>query len=275
MIFKIIMPMEAISSKIQTMDSDLSEKFIITACEDSLLRLFSVKNSNMELLSQLSGHSGIATQALFIHQGEFIASSDFEGKLIIWKLENSTFVKKAEVQVVKGPIYDIAVKYTDGLITVYCGCDNGKLNTVTFDTNFRSTISELEVHRYGVISVSCNNDYVLTGGIDCSVALVHNGEIEYFKHHQGAVNAVAMAPLVDNQRVIFASGSEDGNLVLIKKDSKNIKKQEIVLGAPCYSLDWNKTGFVLTAGYGEGEFKSFILGESDNFEEVKMEKLQK
>lgn len=268
--------MEAVTNQIRTMDTDLSEKFIVSACEDSIVRLFSVKNNNLELLAQLTGHSGIGTQALFIHQGEFIASSDYEGKLIIWKLENTGFVKKSEIQIAKGPIYDIATRYSEnGSITVFCGCDNGKLKTVTFDSSFKSTIKEEDVHRYGIISVSCNNEYVITGGADYSVALIHNGEIEYFKHHLSAVNTVALAPISNDERVLFASASEDGTLVLIKKDSKDIKKQEITIGEPCYDLDWNRTGFVLTVGYGEGCFKSFIMGENDVFEEIPMEKIQK
>lgn len=263
--------MEGIMSKIQTLDSDLSEKFVVAACEDSLLRLFAVKNNNLELLTQLTGHTGIATQAKFIHHGEFIASSDFEGKLIVWKLENATFAKKVEVKVASGPIYDIAVRYSEGNITVFCGCDNGKLKTVIFDTNFKHTMSEEEIHRYGVIAVSCNSEYVVTGGTDCSMVLSHKGEVETFKHHTGAVNAVAIAPYVGEQRLLFASASEDGTLVLIKKDGKNIEKQVINIGQPCYSMDWNRSGFVLTVGFGENGLKSFILGENDKLEEIPME----
>lgn len=268
--------MDAIACQIRTMDSDLSEKFIVSACEDSLVRLFTVKNNNMELLAQLSGHKGIVTQALFIHHGELIASSDFEGKLIIWKLENSNFVKKTELQVTKGPIYDIAARYSEnGSITVFCGCDNGKLKTVVFDSNLKSTVKEEDIHRYGVISVDCNAEYTVTGGTDCSVGLIRDGEIEHFKHHSGSVNAVAIAPNSQEQRVLFASASEDGTLVFIKKDLQNVKKQEINIGEPCYDLDWNRTGFVLTVGYGEGNFKSFIMGENETFEEIPMEKIQK
>ncbi len=265
------------------MHSDLSEKFVVTACEDSLVRLFSIKENNLEFLTQLVGHKGIVTQALFINQGELIASCDFEGKLIIWKLENSGFVKRAEVQVENGPIYDISVRFIDAALTVFCGCENGKLKTISFDLNLKPTIREEEIHRYGVISVSSNAEYVLTGGIDCSVALIKNENseninenksnsgIEYFRHHTGAVNAVAIAPYLDEERIIFATASEDGKLVFIKKDGDKIEKQEISIGEPCYVLDWNKTGFVLTVGFGEGGFKSYILGENDEFEEVPME----
>ena len=145
-----------VQAKISSMNTDLSEKFVVTACEDSIVRLFTIKDINMELLTELTGHTGVVTKAVFINQGELIASSDFSGKLIIWKLEGQSFVKRSEMVVSNGPIYDFAVRYVDNSFTVFCGYDNGMLKTVAFDSSFKTTITEQEIHRYGVISVSCN-----------------------------------------------------------------------------------------------------------------------
>lgn len=266
--------MESLQSTIHSMDTDLSEKFVVAACEDSIVRLFTLKNLDLELLSELSGHTGAVTKALFVNQGELIASCDFDGKLIIWKLEGHSFVKKSETQVAAGPVYDIAVRYEDTTLTVFCGCDSGLLKTVTYDSSFKDTITEQEIHRYSVISVACNSEYVATGGLDCSVALISKSGIEYLRHHQGAVNAVALAP-AHPQEVVLATCSEDGKLCFVEKNKDGTKKQEIDIGEPCYSLDWSKTGFTLTVGYGKGGFKSFIRGEDGGYEEVSMEKVEK
>lgn len=268
------MPMEQIQAKVRSMDSDISEKFIIAAYEDSLIRLFAIKDKTTELLSELSGHSGIATKAVFINQGELIASSDFNGKLILWKLEGNVFVKKAEVAVSNGPIYEIAALYEGNTTTVFCGCENGILNTVKFDAQFKPTVTKEEIHRYGVISVSCNAYFVATGGLDCTVALISKDGIEYIKNHKAAVNAVAVAPTDDENHTIVASCSEDGQLLFTFKDNKKLRTQEITLEEPCYSLGWSKTGIVLTVGYGNDNFKSYIQGESGDYEEVSMTNMQ-
>jgi len=266
--------MEQIHGKIRSMDTDLAEKFVVTACEDSLVRLFTIKDRNMELLTELTGHTGVVTKAVFINQGELIASSDFSGKLIVWKLEGQLFVKRAELAVSSGPVYDIAVRYGDGVFTVFCGCDSGMLRTVVFDSSFKTTVTEQEVHRYGVISVSCNAYFVATGGLDCSATLIsRDGTIEYLKHHTGAVNSVALAPSDDERHTILATCSEDGKLVFVFKEDEKIRVQEIELKEPCYSLDWSRTGFVLTVGYGKEGFGSYIQGENGEYEEVPMEKL--
>lgn len=264
--------MEQIQSKIRSMDIDISEKFIVTACEDSFVRLFSVNDKKTELLCELTGHTGMVTKAIFINQGDVIASSDFNGKLIIWKLENSSFVKKTEIQVSDRPIYDIAARVKDNGFTVFCGCDNGLLKTVIFDSNFKTTMTEQELHRYGVISVSCTKNFLATGGLDSTVALISNGNIEYIKKHTGAVNAVALVPSDDENHTIVASGSEDGTLILTFKNGKKIRTQQINLGEPCYSLDWNRTGFILTVGYGNDKLKSFAQGENGEYQEIPMTK---
>lgn len=267
--------MESLQSTVHSMDTDISEKFVVAACGDSIVRLFALRNLDLELLSELSGHTGAVTKALFANQGELIVSSDFNGRLIIWKLEGSSFVKKLEMQVTEGPIYDIAVRYKDSGMTVFCGCDGGILRTVAYDTALKETVTEKEVHRYSVISVSCNEDYVATGGLDCSVALISEDGIEYLRHHRGAVNAVALSPSHAQDRVVLATCSEDGRLCFVEKNGEDIQQQEINIGEPCYSLDWSKSGFTLTVGYGKEGFKSFIRGEDGSYEEVPMEKVEK
>lgn len=263
--------MEQLQTKIMNMDTDITEKFIVASCEDSLVRIFSIKEKEIKLITQLTGHSGVVTKALFINQGELIVSSDFNGKIIIWKLEGNQFVKKTEAKISEGPIYDMAVRHTADSFTLFCGCENGILKTVAFDSNMKYNVTEKEVHRYGIISVSCNTNYVATGGLDCSVGLISE-EIEYFKHHKEAVNGVALAPSSDKEHTILATCSEDGVLSFIFKDGKTTRTQEISIGEPCYSVRWNRTGLVLTLGYGKGNFKSYIQGENGEYEEVPMEK---
>jgi protein transport protein SEC13 len=258
---------------IRSMDTDLSEKYLITACSDSAIRLYSIVNKEMSLISELMGHSGPVSKAIFINQGEIIASSDFTGKLIIWKLEDSHFKKKVEKQVCVGPLYDITARYLESALSIFCACDKGILYTCTFDAQFNCTENSEEVHRYGISCISANADHVVTGGLDFSISLRSAEGSEYFNHHSSAITDVAIAPSNNFGKTVFASCAEDKKIVIIEKIDGQANKQVIELDEPCYNIEWSKSGLSFTVGYGSNKFKTFILGETGKYEEIEMQKL--
>lgn len=270
--------MSSAEAIICSVDTDLSQKHVVTACSDHSVRIYNLRNKELEHTVNLLGHSGPVTQAKYINQGELLASSDFTGKLIIWKLEGGTFSRRVEKQVAAGPIYDISVRFNENKLQIFCGCDGGVLKTLEYDQAFNETEKSQEAHRYGVSSVSANSEYLVTGGLDFSVALHTlngNDQKEYFKHHDAAVNCVAVAPSNHTNKLAFASVSEDGLLVIYQKRDSSFEIQKIDLGQPGHSLSWSKTGFSLTVGYGSEEFKSYILGENGLYEEVEMKDISK
>lgn len=262
--------MNAPECLVHSMDADLAEKHVVTACSDSIVRIYSLVDKKLEYLAELVGHSGPVTKALYVNQGELIASSDFSGKIVIWKLEGGVFNKRFEKQLLEGPIYDMAVRFADGRLQLFCGCDGGVLKTLEISASFECTEDSKEVHRYGISAVSANAECLVTGGFDFSVALHTASGVEHFKHHQAAVTSVAIAPVNCCNKTVFSSCSEDGKLFIIEQRGDSFETQEIDVGEPCYSLSWSNTGFVLTVGYGTESFKSFILGESGKYEEIEM-----
>lgn len=267
--------MNAQEAVIYSMDADLSERHVITGCSDGIVRLYSVAGTKLEHLAELAGHTGAVTKAVYANQGEFIVSCDFSGKVIVWKLEGGVFSKRLEKQLVGGPIYDVAVRFEEAGLRVFCGCDGGFLRTLTIDPLFNCTEDSQEIHRYGISSVSCNAEHLVTSGFDFSVALHSRDGIEHFKIHQSAVNAVAVAPSNHINKLVFASCSEDGKLLVTEKRGDSFSHQEIDVGKPCFSLGWSRTGFSLIVGFGSDEFKCFVLGMSGRYEEVEMRDVDK
>lgn len=262
--------MNAQETKIYSMDADLSERHVIAGCSDGAVRLYSLAGTRLEHLADLAGHTAPVTRALYASQGELIVSSDFSGKVVVWKLEGGVFAKRLEKQLIAEPIYDIAVRLEDAGLKIFCGCHGGFLRTLTVDPHFGCTEDAQEVHRYGVSSVSCNAEHLVTSGFDFSVALHTKDSVEHFKIHQSAVNAVAIAPSNHVNKVVFASCDERGRLVISDRRDDTFRHQEIDVGKPCHSLSWSRTGFSLTVGFGADESKSFVLGLSGEYEEVEM-----
>lgn len=264
--------METEAYTIYSLDTNLSEKHVAAACSDNVVRLFNINGSNLDPVADLQGHSGPVTRASFVNHGELLVSSDFTGKIILWKLEGGVFANKFEKQVYDGPIYDTAVRYSRNGMTIYCGCDGGLLRILQLDTSYSATESSVECHRYSISSVSCNEKYLLTGGMDFSIAL-HGSDDDapvYFKNHQGPVTTVSIAPSNHTGSLSFASCGEDSKLFIYQKIGEQYTPQEILLDETGHSLSWSRTGFVLTVGYGADQFKSFILGASGEYEEVEM-----
>lgn len=255
---------------VNSMDVDISEKYVVTANRDSLVKIFVIKELELVPFAELSGHKGFVTKALFVNQGEIIVSSDFHGKLIIWKLEGKQYSKKVEIQVYDGPIHDFGVRYEHKEMKVFCGCDDGKLMTVLIDDGLRNTISEQKIHKYATTCVSVNEMYVLSGGLDGVVNMIDkDGNIEKFSHHSEQIVSVALSPITE--RSIFATCSKDGKLFIFKKDDVGFIKQEFEINSTFNSLVWDKQGFSLTVSFGNEDFKTYILNENDEYEEVPIE----
>ncbi|KAI4292074.1 protein transport protein SEC13 [Pancytospora philotis] len=262
--------MSAAEALVHSLSADLGERHVAAGCSDGVVRLYSVADGKLASLVDLPGHAAPVTKAVFVGQGDVIVSADFSGWLMLWKLENGVFANKVNKQLLSGPIYDVAARDVGGDITVFCGCDGGHLKTLVFDRSFSVAEESQEVHRYGVSAVDCNDVAVVTSGFEFVVALHTDGGVERFRHHKAAVNAVAVAPHNHMNKLVFASCSDDGTLVVSERRDGKFVHQTIEIGEPCLSLAWNNSGLVLTLGYGDDKFKSFILGLSGQYEEVAM-----
>ncbi|KAI5174129.1 protein transport protein SEC13 [Pancytospora epiphaga] len=261
--------MDKTEAIVHSMDTDISEKHMVAGCSDGIVRIYNIGEDNkLNSLAELQGHKSAVTKAVFTHHGEFIVSADFSGKVLVWKIENGIFIRKIERQLLDGPIYDIAVRYDKEHIHIFCGCSGGDLKTLHVDPSMNCEEESKEVHRYGVLGVSCNDEYVVTSGFDFSIILHGKDTTKTFNNHQAAVTGVAVAPTNHIGKLVFASCSEDGTLAVVEGKEDNFTTEIIEVGEACLSVGWNRTGLVLTVGLESGAFKNYILGKTGKYEEL-------
>lgn len=262
-----------LQAEINSLDVDLSEKFLLAGCKDAILRIFSIKETEVDIFHEIPGHSASITKALFINNGEIIASADFKGKLILWKLEGKKYNKKVEIQVSDGPIYDICFRFINEL-EVFCGCENGILKGVLFDTSLGYKVTEQKILNHAVVSVSCNDLFLVGGSLDSSVSFVSRDSMEKLEYHQSPVLFVSISKITSEGKAVFATASKDRKVFVILKNKECIKKHEIQVDGQVNSLGWDNPGFVLTISYGDEKFRSFILNEMDELKEVELEMIE-
>lgn len=271
--------MEAHRGAIHSIETDVSHKKIVTACADGLVRVFNRNNvdSNQELVIELEldASSGPVTKAIFLNQGELIASSYFSGKVVVWKYEAGRFNKKHEKQLLSGSVNSIAGKWKGNSFTLYCACSDGNIRILEVDNSFNTAETEVFCHRFGVSSVSTTEHGFATGGMDYSTALWEDKtEIKRFRDHKGFVTDVAVCPANCFKIFCMATCSKDGTVIIYTKKEEKYESQIIDMEEPCYSLSWSASGFTLSVGYGKSKFKSFVPDSSGKFKEVHLKKIE-
>lgn len=266
--------MDVHKGTIHSIEPDVYEKRIVTASSDGVVRVFENtelpdKPVKMELECELVSDSGPCTKAVFVNQGELIVSSYYSGKLILWKREANNYSIKAEKEIFSGSINDISSVFVGDVVKIYCACSDGNVRIVEIDSSGTFKQKEIFAHRFGVNSIHANSSYFVTGGLDYSVVVWENDkELARLRDHKGYVRDVAIANNGIFDIFCFASGGEDHKVIIYTKDVNDFRKQEIDMKEPVYSLSWSKSGFSLSVGYGDGQFKCFVPGDDNSFREV-------
>lgn len=274
---KIPDPMEVHKGIIHSIEADFSQKRVVTACSDGLVRVFNRGGEEpcelaMEL--ELDAGCGPVTKAIFLNQGELIASSYFSGRVVVWKYEGGRFSKRYEKEVVGGSVNDISARWCGTSFVLYCACSDGNVRILSIDGSFNATETDVFCHRFGVSSVCATENGFVSGGMDYSSAVWEDTtETARFRDHRGFVRDVAVCPANCFKIFCMASSSEDGRVIIYTKRGDGYESQVIDIGEPCYSLSWSVSGFSLCVGYGESKFKCFVPDSSGKFKEVGLEKI--
>ncbi|RVD90967.1 transport sec13 [Tubulinosema ratisbonensis] len=269
--------MQAQKEIIYSMDADLSEKRLVTASSDRVVRTYKIEDTQLILDQELSGHDSPVTKAIFLNKGELICSGCYTGELFIWQLEGSSFVKKFSTKVFNGSINSISHLFLENSFKIFCACSDGKVRILTFDFKLNFKTEELNVHKFGITSISSNEKYFITGGVDNKVFLFDiktNKEIYSFNEHTNIVRDVSIAKTNEFDLDVFASCSDDGSVVIYYFEKEVIKKQVIQINEPLSSLAWSKRGYSLSVGYGENMVKHYVPDVDGYFKEVDLERVE-
>ncbi|KAM0671796.1 hypothetical protein OCOL_001238 [Ordospora colligata] len=265
---------------IHSIEADFSQRRIVTASSDGLIRVFSNgqidASDSLALDSELNASLGPATKAIFLGNGELIVSAYFCGMVIVWKSEGGRFVKKLEKQLFEGSVNDLDASCVDGTFVLYCACSDGNVRIMKIGNTLGSAdVEEVLCHRFGVSSISATENGFVSGGMDYSVAIWENGkEVARMRDHKAFVRDVAVCPTNAFKIFCMASCSEDGNVIIYTNKQGGYATQTINLNEPCYSLSWGSSGFSLSVGYGDSKFKCFVPDASGAFKEVGLRRVE-
>lgn len=261
--------MEVHTEPINSLSINATEDLALTSSTDKKLRLFDFKNNSLRFLYELSGHDSEIVRAIFIDGTDLIASADFTGHLVIWKLERKKYNRILKIKACEGALTSLAARSKNGIF-VFCGCADGFIRTYKID-NKEEKISEIMAHDYGVTSLSSNDEYLISGGMNFETKIYENNKsIKTFNDHGNRINNVAICPSNKFNVFCFASCSDDKTVLIYVKENSEFKKQKIEIGEECYTLCFSKTGFCLTVGYGKNKFKAFIPDDNGNFKETEV-----
>lgn len=267
--------MDIIKGTIHSIERDIYEKKIITSSSDGVIRIFENINEpdqsiNLKLECELKSDEGISSKAIFVNNNETIASSYQSGKIILYKRNNSRYTKIFEKVICNGPLNDISSTQETDKIKIYCGCSDGYIRILKFDTNMNLSEEEIMAHRFGISCIDSVTNFVVSGGLDYSTVVLENDkEIQRFRDHKSVIRDVSIAP--DNIFNLLTFASCGDNLVFIYwKKNKEFMKQKIEFDEPVYSLSWSRSGFSLSVGYGKNKFKCYEPGKEGTYVEVEI-----
>lgn len=259
---------------IYSMDADISEKRIVTASSDRVVRTFRIENVQLIPEQELLGHDSPVTKAIFLHKGELICSSCYTGEIIIWQLEGTQYNKKFSTKVFSGSINSISSLFQENSFKIFCACSDGVIRILSFDFKFNFKMTEVSAHKFGITSISNNDKYLLTGGMDSKVTLFDISsmkEVSVFNDHTNIVRDVSIAKTNEFNLDVFASCSDDGKLIIYYFDNEVVKKQVVEINTPLSSLAWSKRGYSLSVGYGENMVKHYVPDINGYFKEVELD----
>lgn len=267
--------MEVQREIIHSMAADSSETRIITASSDRTVRLFRLNGEDLAREAEIRDLPGPVTKAIFLNKGELIGASCYTGELLIWKLEGTSYSRKFEKKLFDGSINAISHQWLESSFRVFCGCSDGNLRIVEFDTKFGTVETQVFCHRSGISSVSNNDRYLMTGSMDHTTAIFDirsMKEVRRNTDHSKVVRDVGVCSVGEFDIFCFASCSDDGTVVIYNKDGDEFKRQVIEIGQPVYSLAWSRTGYSLSIGCGDSCVKHFVPDISGLFKEVPLKK---
>lgn len=268
--------MEAENVIIHSMDVNIDETHLITASSDKVVRVLKIDEGDITTLCELETSNGPVTSAIFIiNKGELICASCYTGEIIIWKLEDDKYSKKFEKKIIDGAINTIKHTFLETSFIIYAGCSDGNLLVLEYDTKFNCKEKRIFCHKFGISSLSVNSQYLLTGGMDNSTILFKVPGLEKmatFLDHKGFVRCVGLCAISEFGFSCFATCSDDKKVIIYTENQdKKFNKQVIDLAEPVYSLDWSKSGYSLSVGFGSDGVKHFVPDVSGLFKEAEID----
>lgn len=180
----------------------------------------------------------------FSHSGEFIASADKDGQLLIWA--RKTKVVKYTYKCVK-EAYDIQWSLDDDYILVV-GIGTGTENACLLSVKTGKPVASVIGHSKPVLSASFGKDTIISSSEDMSLRFLSGDQFSVTssnkKVHKAYINCVKFSP----NKELIASVASDKKLVIWSADFTVVKEIKDAHKGSIYSVSWSPCNkYVLTA----------------------------
>lgn len=269
------------SDVIHDVSMDYHGKRVATGSSDATIKITGVSNnSTSQHLATLTGHQGPVWQIAWAHPkfGSVLASSSYDGKVIIWKEGNQNEWSQFQVFEHKSSVNSIAWAPHELGFCLACGLADGNISVYTARSdNGWDTTKIDQAHPVGVTSVSWAPSMapgalvgsgslepvqkLASGGCDNTVKVwkLYNGnwKMDCFpalQMHSDWVRDVSWAPNLGLPKTTIASASQDCTVVIWTVAKEGDQWEGKVLNdfkAPVWRVSWSLTGNLLAVASGD------------------------
>ncbi|KAK9326124.1 WD40-repeat-containing domain protein [Lipomyces orientalis] len=266
---------------------DYYGKRLATCSSDKTIKIFEIDGDNHKLVETLQGHEGPVWQVSWAHPkfGVILASCSFDGKVLIWREDESTKTWSTIAQHAAHTESVNSVQWSPpelGAVLV-CGSSDGSVSVVEFNDDGNTSAVSVQAHSgavYAAVWAASGTPArrFVTGGSDGLIKVwtydaASNNYVEeaVLDGHSDWVRDLAWAPSVF-PKAYLASASEDKTVLIWTQEPNDATWKKQVLKKPggdkfpetVWRVSWSLSGNVLAVSSGDNKitlWKENLKGE--------------
>ena len=224
------------ASPVRSVDFSTNNKFLLTASNDKVIKIFNITSPKIKFISSYTGHNNWIRCARFSPDDRLIGSSGDDNTIKIFDIE-----KKNMIHCFNDHLSHVnSCRFSpDG--TLISSCSDDKTIKI-FDIRSGRLIQHYDAHtdKVNCISYHASGNYLISCSDDSTVKIwdLKMGQILYTVHgHQGKIKSVNFSKEGD----YFCSGGEDSILMVWKSNIKNMDDEYKILSDYLNNQDTLKT----------------------------------
>ncbi|KAK9380263.1 WD40-repeat-containing domain protein [Kockiozyma suomiensis] len=252
---------------------DYYGKRLATCSSDSTIKIFEIEGESHKLIATLAGHEGPVWQVSWAHPkfGVILASSSFDGKVIIWRedVATKTWTNIATHAAHSESVNSVQWAPPDAGAVLVCGSSDGNVSIVEFNDDGNTSAVTVPAHSGAVYAaVWAINDgssrRFATAGSDSLVKIWHLDSVTnsyteevVLEGHSDWIRDLAWAPSV-LPKSYLASASEDRTVIVWTQERSDEPWKKTLLSPDPFAdtvwkVSWSLSGNVLAVSCGNNK----------------------
>ncbi|KAI7870038.1 WD40-repeat-containing domain protein [Spinellus fusiger] len=265
---------------------DYYSRRLATASSDHTIKIFDVDGDSQRLVETLTGHEAPVWQVSWAHPkfGSILASCSYDGRVFIWKEQNSTWSKIKEHNVHTASVNSVSWAPHELGALLVCASSDGRVSVLEYKDDGSWDTFIIDAHGIGCNSVTwapaaIPGSLVQANGGSPAVNVVKKfvsagcdnrikiwgwreetkswQEEENLEGHSDWVRDVAWAPSIGLSKSYLASCSQDKTVLIWTQDSLTSKWNKKLLGEKfpdvVWRVSWSLSGNVLAVSCGDNK----------------------